>query len=569
MVMEPPSPQCVGREFVRQYYTLLNQAPLHLHRFYNDQSSFVHGGIDSATEAEVVSGQQEIHQKIVQLNFKDCHAKIRKVDSHKTLAEGVVVQVSGELSNNGEPMRRFVQTFVLAPQTPKKYYVHNDIFRYQDEVLTESEVETGVSSSNVVDEGRLEEPIHKQIIAAAVKQPASLPEPVKAEPIPAAPAVIETFNPEPVVHMNGGGGYVSPGVNIEAAVNMDVEEETWKTQPEPQPWKTNAAPVVPAAAAPEIEDEEVMGDDDEEEGEEPALTPVQDAPNSNEPMSWSSRVKLGAGKPPAAPAPAQPQPAAQPGTASKEGTPFSGQNNGRNAEKPYRGARGNSQGRSAAPAPGGAPPQRQEGERRFKDEDAPPRQRMMSLNSDHLQLFVGNLPHNVTEAELVDLFGKFGKVADVRINKKTKPKGQAEVHRQVPNFGFVVFEEPSAVEQAISSQPILLYGTHRLNIETKKTKTGGGPGMFQDRVQGGRPDRERGSQDNLRGAGHPGGGGGGGRGGGPGGDRMDRGGRGMSRGGGGGGRGRGGDFSSRGRGGPPNDTRGGFRGGGGGGPRQN
>ena len=44
------------------------------------------------------------------------------------------VKVSGELSNNGEPMRRFMQTFVLAPQSPKKYYVHNDIFRYQDEV---------------------------------------------------------------------------------------------------------------------------------------------------------------------------------------------------------------------------------------------------------------------------------------------------------------------------------------------------------------------------------------------------------------------------------------------------
>jgi len=41
------------------------------------------------------------------------------------------LQVSGELSNNGEPMRRFMQTFVLAPQSPKKYYVHNDIFRYQ------------------------------------------------------------------------------------------------------------------------------------------------------------------------------------------------------------------------------------------------------------------------------------------------------------------------------------------------------------------------------------------------------------------------------------------------------
>lgn len=26
------SPQCVGREFVRQYYTVLNQDPLKLHR---------------------------------------------------------------------------------------------------------------------------------------------------------------------------------------------------------------------------------------------------------------------------------------------------------------------------------------------------------------------------------------------------------------------------------------------------------------------------------------------------------------------------------------------------------
>jgi len=33
MVMEePPSPENVGREFVRQYYTLLNKAPVYLHR---------------------------------------------------------------------------------------------------------------------------------------------------------------------------------------------------------------------------------------------------------------------------------------------------------------------------------------------------------------------------------------------------------------------------------------------------------------------------------------------------------------------------------------------------------
>jgi len=45
------------------------------------------------------------------------------------------LQVAGELSNAGQPMRRFMQTFILAPQSPKKYYVHNDIFRYQDEVF--------------------------------------------------------------------------------------------------------------------------------------------------------------------------------------------------------------------------------------------------------------------------------------------------------------------------------------------------------------------------------------------------------------------------------------------------
>ena len=33
VMMEKPSPIQVGREFVRQYYTLLNKAPALLHRF--------------------------------------------------------------------------------------------------------------------------------------------------------------------------------------------------------------------------------------------------------------------------------------------------------------------------------------------------------------------------------------------------------------------------------------------------------------------------------------------------------------------------------------------------------
>lgn len=92
MVMEAvdalPAPDVVGREFVRQYYTLLNQAPAHAHRFYNSNSYFVHGSM-----SKPVVGQVQIHQKIQQLNFRDCHAKISQVDSQATLGNGVVVQV--------------------------------------------------------------------------------------------------------------------------------------------------------------------------------------------------------------------------------------------------------------------------------------------------------------------------------------------------------------------------------------------------------------------------------------------------------------------------------------------
>uniref|UniRef100_A0A1B0C3I2 NTF2 domain-containing protein n=1 Tax=Glossina palpalis gambiensis TaxID=67801 RepID=A0A1B0C3I2_9MUSC len=138
---QQPSPQSVGREFVRQYYTLLNKAPNHLHRFYNNNSSFVHG------ESTLVVGQKNIHNRIQQLNFHDCHAKISQVDAQATLGNGVVVQVTGELSNDGQPMRRFTQTFVLASQSPKKYYVHNDIFRYQD-LYSDEEIDGESRSEN-------------------------------------------------------------------------------------------------------------------------------------------------------------------------------------------------------------------------------------------------------------------------------------------------------------------------------------------------------------------------------------------------------------------------------------
>ncbi|KAK3519271.1 hypothetical protein QTP70_023141 [Hemibagrus guttatus] len=161
MVMEKPSPLLVGREFVRQYYTLLNKAPDYLHRFYGRNSSYVHGGWTAVGNlrkpcmvrlSEVLSKSiikrvcAGVPKKVMSLQFSECHTKIRHVDAHATLGDGVVVQVMGELSNRGQPMRRFMQTFVLAPEgsAVNKFYVHNDIFRYEEEVFGDSEAELGV-----------------------------------------------------------------------------------------------------------------------------------------------------------------------------------------------------------------------------------------------------------------------------------------------------------------------------------------------------------------------------------------------------------------------------------------
>lgn len=116
--------------------------------FYSTDSTFIHGGVDRQGSIERIAiGPEEIARRINELNLRDCHAKIRQVDSHPTIGNGVVVQVTGELSNNGHPMRRFMQTFVLAPRQPKKYYVQNDIFRYQDEVFDDVSDEDDRSSS--------------------------------------------------------------------------------------------------------------------------------------------------------------------------------------------------------------------------------------------------------------------------------------------------------------------------------------------------------------------------------------------------------------------------------------
>jgi hypothetical protein len=110
------------------------------------------------------------------------------VDSHETLGNGVVIQVTGELSNNGQPMRRFMQTFVLAPQSPKRYYVRNDIFHYQDEVFCDEDGELDGAMGSIVDTEEGEDHHHHH------------------------DNINHHNNHEPVVEINGASGIIPRGI---------------------------------------------------------------------------------------------------------------------------------------------------------------------------------------------------------------------------------------------------------------------------------------------------------------------------------------------------------------------
>ncbi|XP_070544772.1 ras GTPase-activating protein-binding protein 2-like [Ptychodera flava] len=507
MVMATPSPECVGREFVRQYYTLLNEAPLHLHRFYSNNSSFLHGGVD---HEEPVIGQADIHKKIMALNFRDCHAKIRQVDSHATLGEGVVVQVTGELSNNGQPMRRFMQTFVLAPQSPKKYYVHNDIFRYQDEVFNDEDEPDNQEGSPVESEGEAEEVLLDSPPVEAVQDP----------------TVTSFYDTHPV--SNGTVEDNSQPVQVvakpaETEEIVDMSPTTTQTAPSPTPiagsttvMDSQSAPVTQSESIAQQNPVVVQSVDENHTGR---ITPTRDEQqqeleNPKAPKNWadvarqntqSNSPTVQGSAPVIKPIPQQP---VSPPSKDQNKTVEGGI--GRQEPLPQRPPRpsGRGAGRGAPPSGPG--------------EGGMPEPRRGPRYPDSNQVFVGNLPQDINEDELKNHFMEYGNVVEMRIN--TKSGGG-----KVPNFGFIVFDDPSSVQRILSEKPIMFRGEHRLNVEEKKARAS------RNDSRGGKPGDTR-PMGTGRGMGGPQGGGrGGGRGSGIG----------VNKGGGGGGGGGGNRFTPR------------------------
>merc|ERR1712008_160855 len=73
-------------------------------------------------------------------------------------------------------------------------------------------------------------------------------------------------------------------------------------------------------------------------------------------------------------------------------------------------------------------------------------------------LYVGNLPKDTTEEQLMEIFSKYGKVVNVRVKKAPSP------------YCFIGFDTAAAVGRALKDQPIMVNGSHELKISEKKDK---------------------------------------------------------------------------------------------------
>lgn len=86
-----------------------------------------------------------------------------------------------------------------------------------------------------------------------------------------------------------------------------------------------------------------------------------------------------------------------------------------------------------------------EGDNSFNS--AAPAKKPFPASDDH-QLFIGNLLPNFSEEELAQIFARYGKIVDIRINRQIyKPNSKA-----TRNYGFITFEDSSVVDQIIAQK---------------------------------------------------------------------------------------------------------------------
>ncbi|RPA74707.1 NTF2-domain-containing protein [Ascobolus immersus RN42] len=441
---EAPGKSEVGWMFVEQYYTTLNKSPEKLHLFYNKKSVLTWGN-----EGEVVpcvSGRSEIAERIKREGFNDCKVRVTNVDSQGSLNNSIIIQVIGEMSNDGNLNRKFSQSFFLAEQ-PHGYYVHNDIFRFlndEDEELLEEGEELAEETVEEQPAAAETEPVQE-----LAQEPEAAAEEPKVEETPAEEPKAE----EPEVPTNG----LTNGTPAEEETKAEAEPEAAPVEEETKVEETPAAEEPKAEEPVEEKKEEEPKAEEKKEEETPAPppAPVQEkkaAPPAPalpaappKPKTWANLVAGGASKvaaavvnTAAAVAPAVVAPA-------KAETPA--------AEKQDAAAQAAT---SPAPATPGTPAS--SGGWQSVGETRRHQSKASTAGGDVTLAFIRNVHEKVDTEVLRKKLATFG------------PLKQFEVSKQ-RNCAFVEFETAAAFKAAQAANPHTING-ETINIEERRPRQG-------------------------------------------------------------------------------------------------
>ncbi|KAF1913709.1 hypothetical protein BDU57DRAFT_520676 [Ampelomyces quisqualis] len=430
-VAEVPKDE-VGWYFVEQYYTTLSKSPERLYLFYNKRSQYVSG-----VEEEKVSvcvGQKAINERIKGLDFKDTKVRVTNVDTQGS-ESNIVIQVIGEISNQGQPHKRFAQTFVLAEQT-NGYFVLNDIFRYlAEEPEEEEELQQG--SANGVQE---------PAPTAAVPEDASLNHSSEVadreEDLTKVDEKLQAAQEEPAAEPVAAA---APAQQVPEEVEAPETEEAPAAVSEEAP-KAAEAPVAEEAAQPKKPKAPVSTSAPSAARSSPVAMPAG-PPKPAAPRTWAS-LAASAHKvaTPVVAAPASQQAAAQPKAAT--------------ATQPAAAAPSASQ--TSAPARDQSPPASQ-GEATgwqsvtgHKKEQSRAQNQGPAVDPDQKRAYIKNVYSQVEEGALRSALTKFGEIEYLDISR---PK----------NCAFVDFKTPAAYQAAIAANPHTVDGIE-LKVEERRPR---------------------------------------------------------------------------------------------------
>ncbi|KAJ4831421.1 hypothetical protein Tsubulata_023215 [Turnera subulata] len=142
----PPTPELVGRVFVEQYYTYLNQSPEIVHKFYAENSVVTRPNSEGVMSS--TSTLNGINTMILSLDYKNCIVQILTANSQESFGNRVIILVTGLLTGKDSARKKFCQVFLLAPQDGSneldRYFVLNDLLTYEDGEV----VNADISASN-------------------------------------------------------------------------------------------------------------------------------------------------------------------------------------------------------------------------------------------------------------------------------------------------------------------------------------------------------------------------------------------------------------------------------------